>query len=309
MARICRSDLIVVDDIGMLPAGQDAAEAFYRLVDAAYERRSVAVDSNLHPSGFDELMPKTLATATVDNRSTHGFSEIRSGQRNRISAGHVRSRETDHEASSESMSRYRDYVELTRVILSSVVDSRSRLLSVVRPADDDDEQPGPQPLAGEPGLANVVTLQRRKAAEISDGDEESFFLDTVAEYQWARDAAGLAPATLDGLTKPIIEVCQHYGLAPWRLTPRQVDKYFAGAGKRAPATVRRKMNQIDGYFAFLEQRYAGEIARRYGVAVESPVDPFNRPRHRGDFGLRVPPSHRAVREFFVRWRGIAGAGP
>ena len=53
------------------------------------------------------------------------------------------------------------------------------------------------------------------------------------------------------------------------------------------------MNQIDGYFAFLEQRYAGEIARRYGVAVESPVDPFNRPRHRGDFGLRVPPSQRA----------------
>jgi DNA replication protein DnaC len=33
----------VVDDFGMLPAGQDAAEAFYRVVDAAYERRSVAV--------------------------------------------------------------------------------------------------------------------------------------------------------------------------------------------------------------------------------------------------------------------------
>ena len=28
VTRICRSDLIVVDDIGMLPAGQDAAEAF-----------------------------------------------------------------------------------------------------------------------------------------------------------------------------------------------------------------------------------------------------------------------------------------
>jgi IstB-like ATP binding protein len=30
VTRICRCDLIVVDDIGMLPAGQDAAEAFYR---------------------------------------------------------------------------------------------------------------------------------------------------------------------------------------------------------------------------------------------------------------------------------------
>jgi DNA replication protein DnaC len=55
----------VIDDIGMLPAGQDAAEAFYRVVDAAYEHRSLAVTSNIHPSGFDTLMPKTLATATA----------------------------------------------------------------------------------------------------------------------------------------------------------------------------------------------------------------------------------------------------
>jgi DNA replication protein DnaC len=33
VARIYRSDLIVVDDNGTLPAGQDAAEAFYRITD------------------------------------------------------------------------------------------------------------------------------------------------------------------------------------------------------------------------------------------------------------------------------------
>ena len=64
IARITRAELIVIDDIGMLPAGQAAGEAFYRVVDAAYERRSIAVTSNLHPSGFDTIMPKTLATAT-----------------------------------------------------------------------------------------------------------------------------------------------------------------------------------------------------------------------------------------------------
>jgi len=63
---ILRADLVVVDDIGLLPAGPDAAEGLYRLVDAACEKRSVAVSSNLHPSALDELMPKTLATATVD---------------------------------------------------------------------------------------------------------------------------------------------------------------------------------------------------------------------------------------------------
>ena len=71
ITRILRADLVVVDDIGLLPVAPDAAEGLYRLVDAAYEKRSVAVSSNLHPSGLDEIMPKTLATATVDRLLHH----------------------------------------------------------------------------------------------------------------------------------------------------------------------------------------------------------------------------------------------
>ena len=37
IGRILRADLVVVDDIGLLPVGPDAAEGLYRLVDAAYE--------------------------------------------------------------------------------------------------------------------------------------------------------------------------------------------------------------------------------------------------------------------------------
>ena len=79
IARITRAELIVVDDIGMLPSGQAAAEAFYRLVDATYERRSLAVTSNLHPSGFDTIMPKTLATAAVDRLLHHAHVIITEG--------------------------------------------------------------------------------------------------------------------------------------------------------------------------------------------------------------------------------------
>jgi DNA replication protein DnaC len=79
VARICRSELIVIDDIGMLPSGQDAAEAFYRVVDAAYEKRSVAVTSNLHPAGFDTIMPKTLATASVDRLLHHAHLIVTEG--------------------------------------------------------------------------------------------------------------------------------------------------------------------------------------------------------------------------------------
>jgi DNA replication protein DnaC len=71
IARILRADLVIVDDIGLLPVSTDAAERLYRLTDAANELRSVAISSNLRPSGFDELMPKTLATATVDRLLHH----------------------------------------------------------------------------------------------------------------------------------------------------------------------------------------------------------------------------------------------
>jgi hypothetical protein len=38
-----------VDDIGLLPVSTDAAEGLYRVVDAAYERRSVATTFRKSP--------------------------------------------------------------------------------------------------------------------------------------------------------------------------------------------------------------------------------------------------------------------
>ena len=70
---------------GCCPVAQDAAEGLYRLVDAAYEKRSVAVSSNLHPAAFDELMPKTLATATVDRLLHHAHVCQTSGDSVRLS--------------------------------------------------------------------------------------------------------------------------------------------------------------------------------------------------------------------------------
>jgi DNA replication protein DnaC len=85
ITRILRADIVMIDDIGLLPVGTDAAEGLYRLVDAAYEKRAVAVSSNLHPAGFDELMPKTLATATVDRLLHHAHVCQTSGDSVRLS--------------------------------------------------------------------------------------------------------------------------------------------------------------------------------------------------------------------------------
>jgi DNA replication protein DnaC len=80
ISKLIRSDLILIDDVGLLPVSPDAADALFRVVDAAYEKRSIAISSNIHPSGFDELMPKTLATATVDRLLHHAHVIITEGQ-------------------------------------------------------------------------------------------------------------------------------------------------------------------------------------------------------------------------------------
>jgi DNA replication protein DnaC len=76
--------LVVVDDIGLLPISSDAAEGLYRLVDATYERRSVALSSNLHPSGFDQLMDKTIASALVDRLLHHAHVIVTEGESVRL---------------------------------------------------------------------------------------------------------------------------------------------------------------------------------------------------------------------------------
>ncbi len=78
--KLIRSDVIVIDDVGLLPVSAEAAEAMFRVIDAAYEKRSVALSSNIHPSGFDELMPKTIATATVERLLHHAHVLITDGQ-------------------------------------------------------------------------------------------------------------------------------------------------------------------------------------------------------------------------------------
>ncbi|MFE7620322.1 ATP-binding protein [Streptomyces sp. NPDC057496] len=79
VARICRADLIVIDDIGLLPVGEDAAEAFYRIIDAAYERRSIVVTSDIHPSEWDRSFGDRRLCAAIVDRITFRCSLIQTG--------------------------------------------------------------------------------------------------------------------------------------------------------------------------------------------------------------------------------------
>jgi len=60
------------------------SEALYRIADAAYERKSLAVTSNIHPSGFDTIMPKALAAPTVDRILHHAHVVLTEGESQRL---------------------------------------------------------------------------------------------------------------------------------------------------------------------------------------------------------------------------------
>ena len=83
-AALANMQLTIIDDIGLLPISTDAAEGLYRLVDAAYERRSLALSTNLHPSGFDQLMDKTIASALVDRLMHHAHVIVTDGESVRL---------------------------------------------------------------------------------------------------------------------------------------------------------------------------------------------------------------------------------
>jgi hypothetical protein len=51
-----------IDDIGLLPITTDTAEVLYRVVDAAYEKRSNRSLVNLHPPGSTSSCPRPSPT-------------------------------------------------------------------------------------------------------------------------------------------------------------------------------------------------------------------------------------------------------
>ncbi|MGW1755396.1 hypothetical protein [Streptomyces mirabilis] len=68
------------------------------------------------------------------------------------------------------------------------------------------------------GPADVLTLQRQSAATASAEVERALYQDSLAEYVWPRDVAGLSPRTLESLVQPVLEICSYYDVMPWRLS-------------------------------------------------------------------------------------------
>lgn len=95
----------------------------------------------------------------------------------------------------------------------SVADSETRRFTLISGRGPQDGPP-----EREESLADVLTLQRPNVHPSSREAEKALYQDTLAEYCWARDVAGLAATTLNQLVslfQPQVALAEGYdGLPP-----------------------------------------------------------------------------------------------
>ncbi len=71
IGRVLKADLVVVEDIGLPPVPVEAAKALFRVIDAAaYERRSIAISSKVHPGSTSCYQPHSRPRGSTGSCTT-----------------------------------------------------------------------------------------------------------------------------------------------------------------------------------------------------------------------------------------------
>jgi DNA replication protein DnaC len=82
---ICRNDLIICDEIGFAPLEPVLSQLLFRLITAAYERRSVAIASHTPFEDWGRFLPdQPTAVAILDRLCHHAHIITTSGQSYRL---------------------------------------------------------------------------------------------------------------------------------------------------------------------------------------------------------------------------------
>ena len=81
IAQILRADLILIDEIGFAPMDPTGAELFFRLVAAAYERRSLGIGSHWPFEEWGKFLPEhTTAVSLLDRLLHHSVVVVTDGE-------------------------------------------------------------------------------------------------------------------------------------------------------------------------------------------------------------------------------------
>ena len=149
----------------------------------------------------------------------------------------------------------------------------------------------------------MVRSLRERRAPLTEDELADFELDVMAEFVFARHAAGLVDGSIRSDTSNLEQVRRWFERPLWEMEPRDADRYFGRALRDlAPATRASRAHSLISYFAFLELRYQVELHELTGRVVECPIDVMNRPRMSVDVQVRVPPTAAEIEQLFAGWR-------
>jgi len=82
---LLRHDLLLVDEVGFAPLDDTGAQLLFRLVAAAYERRSVGIASHFSFEDWGRFLPEhTTAVSMLDRLLHHATTVVTSGQSYRM---------------------------------------------------------------------------------------------------------------------------------------------------------------------------------------------------------------------------------
>ena len=85
MRTLDRVDLLLIDELGYIPFEREATDLLFHLISARYERRSVALTTNLPFERWTEIFPDAMAaTAVIDRLVHHGSVFAFSGESYRL---------------------------------------------------------------------------------------------------------------------------------------------------------------------------------------------------------------------------------
>ena len=71
LTRLCNADLLILDDFGLRPVNAFGAEDLYELIQRRYEKGSILLTSNRHPSEWAECFGDSLLASAALDRLTH----------------------------------------------------------------------------------------------------------------------------------------------------------------------------------------------------------------------------------------------
>ena len=67
----CKYKLLIIDEIGYLPIGQEEAKLFFQLIDKRYENKSTIFTTNINFNNWDEVFKDTMIASAILDRVLH----------------------------------------------------------------------------------------------------------------------------------------------------------------------------------------------------------------------------------------------